>query len=247
MIRPATRTVLYKEVISQILEMIKSEEWKQGDRIPGEIDLAGKFEVSRNCVREALKALGHAGILESKPGLGTFLAKDALRSIQTKELGQFLRDDTPLMELLEARLIIEPQLAKIVAERATEADIARLEAAVKRATHAVKTNTYSVQIGLEFHTIVAQIANNRLIMRLFNSIADELRVQRGVLILSHMSKEDLLRELREHGEILACIKRRDGAQAGELLAAHLRTAMRILTEARAGKLPLGEDHPGGQA
>jgi GntR family transcriptional repressor for pyruvate dehydrogenase complex len=239
--------VLYKEVISQILEMIKAEEWKQGDRIPGEIELAGKFEVSRNCVREALKALGHAGILESKPGLGTFLAKDALRSIQTKELGQFLRDDTPLTELLEARLIIEPQLARIVAERATEADIARLEAAVKRAMHAVKTNTYSVQIGLEFHTILTQIANNRLIMRLFNSIADELRVQRGVLILSHMSKEDLLRELKEHGEILACIKRRDGAQAGELLETHLRTAMRILTEARAGKLPLGEDHSGGQA
>jgi GntR family transcriptional repressor for pyruvate dehydrogenase complex len=247
MIRPATRTVLYKEVISQILEIIKAEEWKQGDRIPGEIELAGKFEVSRNCVREALKALGHAGILESKPGLGTFLAKDALRSIQTKELGQFLRDDTPLTELLEARLIIEPQLARIVAERATEADIARLEAAVKRAMHAVKTNTYSVQIGLEFHTILTQIANNRLIMRLFNSIADELRVQRGVLILSHMSKEDLLRELREHGEILACIKRRDGAQAGELIETHLRTAMRILTEARAGKLPLGEGHPGGQA
>jgi DNA-binding GntR family transcriptional regulator len=104
-----------------------------------------------------------------------------------------------------------------------------------------------VQIGLEFHTILTQIANNRLIMRLFNSIADELRVQRGVLILSHMSKEDLLRELKEHGEILACIKRRDGAQAGELLETHLRTAMRILTEARAGKLPLGEDHSGGQA
>ena len=238
MIRPATRTVLYKEVISQILEMIKTEAWKQGDRIPGEIELAKKFEVSRNCVREALKALGHAAVLESKPGLGTFLAKDALRSIHTKELGQFLRDDTSLVELLEARLIIEPQLARIAAERATEADLGRLEAAVKRATHAVRTNAYSVQIGLEFHMILAEIANNRVIIRLFNSIADELRVQRGVLILSHMSKEDLFRELREHGEILACIKRRDGVRAGELLATHLRTAMRILSEAQAvGKVP----------
>lgn len=247
MIRPATRTVLYKEVISQILEMIKTEEWKQGDRIPGEIELAKKFEVSRNCVREALKALGHAAVLESKPGLGTFLAKDALRSIHTMELGHFVRDDTSLTELLEARLIIEPQLVRIAAERATDEDTARLEAAVKRATQAVKTNTYSVQIGLEFHMIVAQIAQNRVLMRLFHSIADELRLQRGILILSHMSKEDLLRELREHEEILACIKRRDGAKAGELLAKHLRTAMRILTAARAGKLPSGKDHPGKQA
>ena len=234
MIRPATRTVLYKEVISQILEMIKAEEWKQGDRIPGEIELAGRFEVSRNCVREALKALGHAGILESKPGLGTFLAKDALRSIQTKELGQFLRDDTSLTELMEARLIIEPQLVKIAAERATDEDIARLEATVKQAMQAVKANTYSVQIGLEFHMLLAQIAGNRVITRLFSSIADELRVQRSVLILSHMNKEGFLRELREHSAIVACIKRRDGEQAAELLAAHLATAMRVLTEARAG-------------
>ena len=243
MIRPAMRTTLYKEIIGQILDMIKQGEWKQGGRIPGEIELAKKFEVSRNCVREALKALGHAAVLESKPGLGTFLAKDALRSIQTKEMGQFLRDDTSLAELLEARLIIEPQLVQIAAERATEGDIAQLEAAVKRAVRAVKTNTYSVQIGLEFHMLVAQIAGNRVILRLFNSIADELRVQRGVLILSHMNKEDLLRELREHGEILACIKQRDGVRAGELLTAHLRTATRILTEARAGKTPSQEARP----
>jgi GntR family transcriptional repressor for pyruvate dehydrogenase complex len=245
MIRPATRTVLYKEVISQILEMIKSEEWKQGERIPGEIELAGKFAVSRNCVREALKALGHAGILESKPGLGTFLARDALRSIQTKELGQFLRDDTSLAELMEARLIIEPQLVKIAAERATEEDMARLEAAVKRAMQAVKTNTYSVQIGLEFHMLLAQIAGNRVITRLFNSIAEELQVQRSILILSHMNKEGFLRELREHSTILACIKRRDGERAAELLAAHLRTAMRVLTEARA-RTGMGQEFPAGE-
>jgi DNA-binding GntR family transcriptional regulator len=72
-------------------------------------------------------------------------------------------------------------------------------------------------------------------MRLFQSIADELRMQRGVLILSHMSKEDLLRELREHEEILDRIKRRDGEGAAELLTTHLRTAIRILSEARSRK------------
>jgi GntR family transcriptional regulator, transcriptional repressor for pyruvate dehydrogenase complex len=240
MIRPATRTTLYKEVIGQIVEMIKAEQWKEGERIPGELELARRFEVGRNCVREALKALGHAAILESKPGLGTFLSKDALRSINTMEMGRFLRDDTSLSDLLEARLIIEPQLVKIAAERATEEDIARLEAAVKRAMQAVKTDTYSVQIGLEFHMLLAQIAGNRVIMRLFSSIADELRVQRRVLILSHMNKEGFLAELREHSAILACIKRRDGERAAELIAAHLTTAMRVLTEARAKKVPSQE-------
>ena len=235
MIRPATRTTLYKEVISQLLDMIKQGEWKQGERIPGEIDLARRFEVSRNCVREALKALGHAGIVESKSGLGTFLGRDAVRTIRSMELGKSMRDDVSLAELMEARLIIEPQLVKIATQRATEADIERLEAAVEEASRAVRTNEYSVQMGLEFHMIVAQIAGNRVILRLLNSIADELRLQRGVLILSHARQDDELVQLGEHGEILACIKRRQGQRAAELLTAHLETAIRILTPARAGK------------
>jgi GntR family transcriptional repressor for pyruvate dehydrogenase complex len=243
MIRPAARTTLYKEVINQVVEMIKSGQWKPGERIPGELELARRFEVGRNCVREALKALGHAGILESKPGLGTFLSRDALRNIRTMELGQFVRDETSVAELLEARLIIEPQLVKIAAERATAEDIARLEAAVKRATRAVKTNTYSVKIGLEFHMILTEIARNRILTRLFQSIADEMRVQRGVLILRHISQADLLRELREHAEILACIKRRDGERAGALLAAHLQTARRILTEGGGASAPSREAAP----
>jgi len=170
-------------------------------------------------------------MIESKSGAGTFLTRDALHSIRRMEAGQIVRDDTSPEELLEARLIVEPQLAKLAAQRATGDDIARLEMAAKRARQAVKTNTYAVHLGLEFHMTVAEIARNRVLMRLFHSIADELRVQRGALILSHMSEGDLLRELREHEGIVACIKRRDAARAGELATAHLRTALRILRAA----------------
>jgi GntR family transcriptional repressor for pyruvate dehydrogenase complex len=235
MIRPATRTTLYKEVISQIVEMIKEGQWKPADRLPGELELARRFEVSRNCIREALKALGHAGILESKPGLGTFLSRDALRNIHSMELGQVVRDDTSFTELIEARLIIEPPLVRLAAERASAADVGRLEMAHRRAVRAVKAGTYSVGLGLEFHMVLVEIARNRVLMRLFQSIADELRMQRGVLILSHMSREDLLRELGEHEEILDRIKRRDGSGASALVETHLRTAARILAEARTRK------------
>lgn len=228
MIRPATRTTLYKEVINQMIELIKTEEWKQGERIPGEIDLARRFEVSRNCVREALKALGHAGVVESKAGLGTFLAGDAVRTMHRMELGKSMQDMFSLAELMDARLIIEPQLAKIAAQRATDTDLARLEAAVDAANRAVKTNQYSVEMGLEFHMLLAQTAGNRVILRLFKSIAEELRLQRGVLILSHLHSRDELVQLSEHGEILAAIKKRDGRRAAELLAAHLKNAARML-------------------
>ncbi len=212
---------------TQMIELIKTEEWKQGERMPGELDLARRFEVSRNCVREALKALGHAGIVESKAGLGTFLARDALRTMNRMELGKSMQDGVSVAELIEARLIIEPQLMKLAAQRATDADIARLEAAVEAADRAVKANQYSVEMGLEFHMLVAQIAGNRVILRLFNSITDELRLQRGVLILSYLHSKDQLVQLHEHGEILAAIKKRDGRRAAELLTAHLKKATRM--------------------
>jgi len=230
MIRPATRTTLYKDVINQIVEMIRNENWSQGERIPGEIELARQFQVSRNCVREALKALAHAEILDSRPGLGTFLGADALRKVHAMELGRAERDESYFLELMQARLMVEPQLAEMAAEKATEEEISELERVVKKTAEAIRSNTYSVQVGFEFHMVIMRIAKNRILERFYDSIADEMKLQRGALIFSHVGQEDLLRELREHEAIYECIKNRDGKGARRLLERHLRKAISIMNK-----------------
>jgi len=230
MIRPAKRTSLYKDVINQIVEMIKTEKWSQGERIPGEIELARQFQVGRNCVREALKALAHSEILEARPGLGTFLAEDAARKVHTMELGRTLRDKNYLIELMQARMIVEPQLAEWAANHASDRDLSSIERAVNRAADAIRTNTYSLHVGFEFHMAIVEIMKNRVLLSFYESIADEMKLQRGVLILSHLSQEDLLRELREHEAIFEHIKNRNGAGAKRLMKKHLVTAIDILAK-----------------
>ncbi|MBP2665452.1 MAG: FadR family transcriptional regulator [Firmicutes bacterium] len=231
-IKPAVRTTLYKEVMNQLVDLVKREEWVAGDKIPGELELARTFQVSRNCIREALKSLAHVGVLESKPGLGTFLSQDAKRNIHTMELGNFMRDDNSLRELMEVRLMIEPQLVQVVAERATEQELEELRMTVERTVKAVHDNQYSMQVGLAFHMGLVHITKNRILTRIFNSISEELTVQRGLLLLSHPDAHYLLQELQEHEDIYNCLKNRDGAKAREIMELHLRKAVDILTKAQ---------------
>ena len=230
-ITPAHRTTLYKEVTNQIIDLVKREEWIAGEKIPGEIELSKTFQVSRNCIREALKSLAHAGVLESQPGRGTYLSADAKRTVHTMELGQFIRDDHSFQELLEVRMMIEPQLIELVTERATEAEIAELEKTIEDTKIAVNSNQYSMKIGLSFHMGLVKIMNNRILTRIFNSIADELTVQRGILMLSHPDEQYLLRELNEHEEMFNNIKKRNGRQAKAIMEHHLRAAMDIMLKA----------------
>ena len=79
---------------------------------------------------------------------------------------------------------------------------------------------------------LVHIMKNRILTRIFNSISDELTVQRGILMLSHPDEHDWLRELKEHEEIYKCIKNKDGAKARDIMEMHLRTAMQILLKAQ---------------
>ena len=143
-----------------------------------------------------------------------------------------MRDENSFRELLEVRMMIEPQMVQMVAERATEEELEEIRKTVERTGAAVQQNSYSLQVGLEFHMSLVRIMKNRILTRIFNSISDELTVQRGILMLSHPDEHDWLRELKEHEEIYKCIKNKDGAKARDIMEMHLRTAMQILLKAQ---------------
>ena len=101
--------------------------WKPGERMPSENELADSFSVSRNSVREAIKTLNNMNILESRPGQGTFLSKDAIRYILSSELIEDGYRDATLFEITEIRALLEAQSAYWAAERATDAEMEELE------------------------------------------------------------------------------------------------------------------------
>ena len=79
MLKPANKSTLHKDIMDQMIQAIQEKLWEPGSRLPGEQALASTFGVSRNCMREVLKALEHAGVVEAKPGHGTFLSPNSDR------------------------------------------------------------------------------------------------------------------------------------------------------------------------
>lgn len=125
------RTVLHQEVVRLLLQQIKEEIWLPGEQLPSETEFAERFGVSRNCIREALKALSFSGIVCSRPGQGTFLTKDAYLRIANYDLIGTIANCSSISDLMETRIIIESQLAGLAAKRATDEDIQLISSALE--------------------------------------------------------------------------------------------------------------------
>ena len=115
-----------EQVAEQMEQLIEQGQWKVGEKLPPEMELMDKFGVSRNTLREAIRALVHAGLLETKQGSGTLVRST---SVLGAALKRHVKKST-MMETLEVRFALEKQAAKMAAERRTEGDLAKLEASV---------------------------------------------------------------------------------------------------------------------
>lgn len=230
MIKPLSKKTLYEEVVNQIIGMVKKGEWNPGEKIPGELALSESFGVSRNSVREALKYLALSGIVEAKPGKGTFLSENALKSINSMELLNVLKEDSTILELMEARLIIEPKIARLAVERAQKEDIEKLEEILNNSEKAIKDKSYNVIMGYEFHKTIGDMSRNTVLSKFLDSITNELNAQRFMYIYSYVHTNELENEISEHTELLNCIKNNEPEKAEALMVNHIEERIKRYRE-----------------
>jgi GntR family transcriptional repressor for pyruvate dehydrogenase complex len=195
-----------------------------GDRLPPERELAELVGVSRSSLRPALKVLENLGIISQRVGSGTRL-NPAAASILAEPL-QFLilLDGITFQELMEARLIVEPELAARAAERATAEDQEALKRAISRMEECADNPDEFVACDLEFHQAVYRAAGNRVCTMLFTVV--------------HQSLEELVRftsllvepehTIRFHRRILAAIRRGKPDAAREQMREHLEDVCSLL-------------------
>lgn len=214
MFKPASKSTLHESVLNQIIDAIKKNIWEPGMKLPGEQALAKTFGVSRNCIREVLKALELSGIVEARPGDGTYLSINALRNITNTEFVASLFEESTLKELVEARQLLEGQIAYWAAQRATEQQIQKMEELLlKDGEHP------DVDIHDKFHNVLAEMAGNRFLLRLLESIRNELATQR--LIFKTSPVENLAAFKKENWEIYQAIKERNPEKAKKIMYQHL--------------------------
>ena len=218
MIQPIVKSKLYEDVSIQIVEMVKTDAWAEGARIPTEAKLASMFHVGRNSVREAVKSLQLSGILISSPGLGTFIAHNALQKIRNTELLGLLSNGEYLADLIETRLVLETHLARLAALRATPESIRRLEKTLEEMRYCEDKKVLMEQ-GYLFHTQIAEITGNKILIGFYQSIASQLLSQRD---LDFLTLEIYRRDIGEHEAILEAIREHDGEKAMSLMERHLQ-------------------------
>jgi len=161
---------LYSEVLHGLRRMIESGEIREGERIPTERALAERFGVSRTCVREALGALKLSGVIQGRPGAGTYLAKASPGGIDRSDL--LLVEEGSPFEILESRKIIEPAIASLAARKATTADVARLADAMESLRVSAEDEESLTEADRQFHMCMAEATHNRILIRTLGQILD---------------------------------------------------------------------------
>ncbi len=172
-LRTAQRASLVDQVIEQLKEQITGGAWKLHAKIPTETVLAEQLGVGRNTVREAVRALTHAGLLECRQGDGTYVrATNELSGAMLRRLRA-----AEQLEILEVRRALEVEAARLAAARRTEADIELLRAALERREQAwsQRESEEFVEADLAFHMTVVEATHNRVLIDLYHDFANALR------------------------------------------------------------------------
>jgi DNA-binding FadR family transcriptional regulator len=195
---------------------IQREQLRPGDRLPSEETLAASLGVGRPVVREAMKGLEAIGVVEIKPGSGTFVDQfDPYVYVQhfTRDL---LVEGLSLRELSEVRCLVEVAFIRDAVERLTEDDLAELRALwAKMETHALTHSPY-IEDDFRIHRHIFRHVENRLI----DAMLDALYALHLVLDPVEFPDEVIERDLAAHRELVEAVLARDGAAARRSLSRH---------------------------
>ncbi|MFC0014996.1 MULTISPECIES: FadR/GntR family transcriptional regulator [Allobacillus] len=172
MIQKINRLSLVEQVAEQMEQLIEQRQWKVGEKLPPEMELMEKFGVSRNTLREAIRALVHAGLLETRQGSGTLVRST---SVLGAALKRHVKKST-MLETLEVRFALEKQAAKMAAEHRTEEDLTKLEAIVSETKVASEKKDIDqfITSDIEFHKAIVQASGNQLLIDLYEHMTDLL-------------------------------------------------------------------------
>ena len=187
--------------------------------LPTERELASQLGVSRSVVREATKRLEQQGLLEVRQGLGVRTVNHLHKPL-TGALELLVPEKTErLKQLIEVRLMVEPENARLAAERATDEQVVELRAVHERLVCAAGYEE-SVLADMEFHRYVAVISGNQIAALLMQSLSELLQTS-----LKHGYKRVTpATAVRQHGAVVKAIEQRDGLVAARAMSRHLVTA-----------------------
>jgi GntR family transcriptional regulator, transcriptional repressor for pyruvate dehydrogenase complex len=216
--KPIAKTTLTESVFEKLVTSLLEGPWEAGDRIPPERELCQQLGIGRASLREALKALELIGMLECRVGDGTFVlprSEFLSRPLLWAITGT---DKAELRDIVEARKVMEGEIAALAAERATTEEADEIGAAVADLRAGIAEPVRALEADIRFHLALAKAAHNKV---LFNAVQLLRNLLGQWLLLKLRMPEAPVRVLQQHEAIYTAIRHRDPSRARAEMLQHL--------------------------
>lgn len=215
------RSSLSATVAQQIGDMIVKRRLATGTRLPSETQLAEMYNVSRPTVREAMKSLKAQNVVVIRQGDGTYVS-DNTRMVEDPLKLRYVDPKALTEGVFEARLLIEPQIAMLAAQRITQSELKQMEQIVARMWQVKYQEPARLGLDMEFHTLIAKSTHNSVFSQMMPVIYET--IEKGSVWL-HEVEENYKRSQRAHQEIYIALSRGDVSLAKNAMTAHIYAAI----------------------
>lgn len=216
-ILPVKKTNMSEAVFERLKKQLLSGEWKPGDKLPSEHELAEALGVSRITVRHAMQRLVTLGLIETKSGEGSFVKEVTPGIYMNGIIPLSYLGENSTLEVLEFRYVIESESAGLATERATKEDIKELKEIVKEMKVSKEDIQQFAEADLRFHFKIAQITHNSLIVKTYEILNEVLE----------NAMNDIVKELGSeigiyyHTRLIEAIANHNNEQAKNIMREHV--------------------------
>lgn len=213
----------YERVLGFVREQLLSGKLKAGDRLLPEREFAARLGVSRPVIREVLRALAAMGVIDIRHGQGSVVRKPDFSEMGDLFTLMLAQNAEVVEDVMEARIAIERHAIRLACQRATAADMQRLEEAMRAIVATVKDAVAGGEADFEFHTRLVEAAHSPTLSSLYGAISNLLKrshMQRRERISDVAGIDDYL--IDHHKAVLAALVERDVERADRLLVEHFQ-------------------------
>ena len=215
-----------EEIARQIICAIRDNKYTVGQQLPTERQLTEMYGVGRSTIREAVKTLSADGIVVVQQGRGTFVRNT--NGFHDDPLGIIKMDSYDrLKQQLEARMLLEPQIALAAVRTATSSDIEKLEYLCETYNSINGYGDDMVELDIEFHKTVAKCTYNEVLVRIIPMICDTVR-DSGTYMYD--SRESHTKARKAHERIVRALKNRDAISARYYMEQHIQETIQLMAK-----------------
>jgi GntR family transcriptional repressor for pyruvate dehydrogenase complex len=225
---------LVTEIVDTLAATIRQGQLPPGEKLPTEVELMARFDVSRTVVREALSKLQASGLVETRHGIGTFVIEPP-DTRNFKIAPEDFATVADVIALLELRISLETEAAGLAAQRRTPANLVQLEAALQNFKNAIPQDSDAVPADFQFHMEVARATGNQHFADLMTYLGTMIIPRTRVKTLQHVPEGRLAYLQKVHGEhesIYHAIRDQDSDSARAAMRTHLSNSRERLRKSQ---------------